>query len=166
MISPIAHILGNGPSRKEFKNNPAGDIFGCNLSDPSIPLKATFIMDKVVIDHIHNHNMKLNFPVILPNGIRKLANQCPYPPVILDVMEKQLESGESTGHRAVLWCMNHGYSEIHMWGFDSMRKDSVESDTPQLIPEGIFTETNYKKWRITWKKLLEKGPDDCKVTIH
>jgi hypothetical protein len=160
----IAHILGNGPSRKEFKNDPVGDIYGCNLSDPSLPLKATFIMDKVVIDHIHNKKLKLNFPVIVPNGIRKLVNQCDPAPEIRDVMHSQLKSGESTGHRGVFWLMKNGYKEIHMWGFDSMKKDSVESDTHQLIPEGPFCTTNYKKWRVNWDKLL-KGEDGMGVNV-
>ena len=68
----IAHILGNGPSRKDFINTPHGDIFGCNLSDPMLPLKATFIMDKVVINHIHNNKLKLNFPVSFRMQSRKL----------------------------------------------------------------------------------------------
>jgi len=163
----IAHILGNGPSRKDFINTPQGDIFGCNLSDPTLPLKATFIMDKVVIGHIHNNKLKLNFPVIIPNSIRKLVNQCDPAPVILDVMDPQLRPGESTGHRGVLWLMQNGYAEIHMWGFDSMKKDSVESDTHQKIPESPFWTTNYKKWRVTWDKLL-KGDDSkgVKVIIH
>jgi hypothetical protein len=163
----IAHILGNGPSRKDFINTPKGDIFGCNLSDPTLPLKATFIMDKVVIGHIHNNKLKLNFPVIIPNSIRKLVNQCDPAPVILDVMDPQLRPGESTGHRGVLWLMQNGYAEIHMWGFDSMKKDSVESDTHQKIPESPFCTANYKKWRVTWDKLL-KGDDSkgVKVIIH
>jgi len=163
----IAHILGNGPSRKHFINTPEGDIFGCNLSDSALPLKATFIMDKVVINHIHNNKIKLNFPVIIPNEIRTIATQCPYPPIILHTMHEKLKAGESTGHRGVLWLMKNGYKEIHMWGFDSMKKDSVESDTHQLIPEGPHCETNYKKWRVTWDKLL-KGEDSkgVGVVIH
>jgi hypothetical protein len=163
----IAHILGNGPSRKDFINTPQGDIFGCNLSDPTLPLKATFIMDKVVISHIHNKKVVMNFPVIIPNGIRKLVNQCDPAPVILDVMHAQLKTGESTGHRGVFWLMKNGYKEIHMWGFDSMKHDSVESDTHQKIPEGPFCATNYKKWRVTWDKLLN-GDDGkgVKVIIH
>ena len=163
----IAHILGNGPSRKDFINTPHGDIFGCNLSDPMLPLKATFIMDKVVIDHIHNNKLKLNFPVIIPNGIRKLVNQCDPAPKILDVMDHQLKNGESTGHRGVSWLIQNRYTEIHMWGFDSMKKDDVESDTHQKIPEGIFCPTNYKRWRKSWDTLLKSDSSKkCKVIIH
>ena len=163
----IAHILGNGPSRKDFINTPHGDIFGCNLSDPMLPLKATFIMDKVVINHIHNNKLKLNFPVIIPNAIKKITLQCNPAPEIRDVMHHQLRAGESTGHRGVFWLMQNGYTEIHMWGFDSMKKDSVESDTHQKIPEGSFCPTNYKRWRKSWDTLLKSDSSKkCKVIIH
>ena len=46
-MTKIAHVLGNGPSRKDFVNEPFGDVYGCNLSDFSLDLKATFIMDAV-----------------------------------------------------------------------------------------------------------------------
>ena len=45
-------------------------------------------MDKVVINHIHNNKIKLNFPVIIPNEIRTIATQCQYPPIILHTMHE------------------------------------------------------------------------------
>ena len=163
----IAHLLGNGPSRKDFVNYPEGTIFGCNLSDQTLPLKATFIMDKACIGHIHNNKVKLNFPVIVPQNIRQLAEQCDPAPVILDTILNNVENGESTGHKAVEYLLAKEFTEIHMWGFDSLYLETVESDSHIKMPECASYAKNWKKWRTNWQKIFnsELGKK-CKFEIH
>ena len=163
----IAHLLGNGPSRKDFVNDPEGTIFGCNLSDQTLPLKATFIMDKVCIGHIHKNKVKLNFPVIVPQNIKLLVEQCDPAPVILDTILNNVETGESTGHKAVEYLLAKGFTEIHMWGFDSLYLETVESDSRVKMPECPASSENWKKWRTNWQKIFnsELGKK-CKFEVH
>jgi hypothetical protein len=167
-MSKVAHLLGNGPSRSEFRNEPAGDLFGCNLSDFTLPLKATFVMDKVVIDNIHNNKVEVPFPVVCPEVLVKLLRACPTQPRLFDTVKTNLTNGESTGHRAFMYLVENDYTEIHLWGFDSVFRDVIASDSHVKIPEGVFTERNIPRWRNLWGKLfaLPQVKDKVKVTIH
>ena len=61
----VAHLIGNGPSKEFFENNPKGDIYGCNLGTEGIVHKAVFIHDRRVMRHILKHKMKFDTPIIL-----------------------------------------------------------------------------------------------------
>lgn len=165
-MKKIAHILGNGPSRSDFVNEPEGDIYGCNLSDFSLPLKATFIMDKVAIDHIHNNRVELPWPIVVPTALRRLIQDCPTKPAVHDWLPDGLYNGESTGHYALSWCMKR-YDVVHMWGFDSIWKDTVESDSHTKIPTGIHCAKNFKPWRENFARIFKrKDLAHCKVVMH
>ena len=164
----IAHLLGNGPSRSQFINEPFGDIYGCNLSDFSLPLKATFIMDKLVVTKIANEKIMIPWPMIMPrvqSKFLKAWKDCPL--TVAHTFERNLAGGESTGHRGFTYLVDQGYKEIHLWGFDSIKKDTVASDSHVKIPEGPFTERNIPKWRNRWKMLLnEPRAKNLKVVVH
>jgi hypothetical protein len=167
-MGKVAHLLGNGPSRNEFQDNPPGDLFGCNLSDFGIPLKATFIMDKVVIDHIHNNKVELPFPIVCPEALVKLVRSCPTTPMLYDTVKTNLTNGESTGHKAFLYLVANGYTQVHFWGFDSVFGDVIASDSHHKIPQGVFTEKNLPRWRKLWDQILNlpNVKNKVKVTIH
>lgn len=154
--SKVAHLLGNGPSREKF--NPAveaGDFYGCNLSDFSLPLKCTFIMDKVVIAHITENKLTLPWPAVLANRITKFVKK--YDGVeVHDIIYNDLMSGISTGHRAAEWMIQNGYEVIHMWGFDSLWHHSIASDSHQKMPQGPYTERNVPRWKVAWDKIFKK----------
>lgn len=163
----IAHIIGNGPSKKGFVNDPEGDIFGCNLGEPNLPLKATFIMDKVCIDHIHNNQVKLNFPVIVPYCLKKLIVRCNPAPEIYDTVPDGVYNGQSTGHKGVAYLLESGYTEIHMWGFDSLFRETIESDSHTKMPECPTAPNNWKAWRKNWDKVFDSPlGKKCKFEIR
>lgn len=156
MTKKVAHLVGNGPSKALFLNEPAGDIYGCNLGEPTLPMTATFIMDKLVIDHIANNGVQLNYPIIAPNQYRAIIkNVTDVKLVLLDTIPELLKTGESTGHKGAQYLIQKGYTEIHLWGFDSMFRDTIESDTHGKIPEGPADKNNYKKWRGTWQPIFD-----------
>ena len=155
-MKKVAHLLGNGPSKNLFVNDPAGDIYGCNLGEPSLPMTATFIMDKLVIDHIANNAVQLNYPVIAPNQYKRIISQVTSVKLqLLDTIPSLLKTGESTGHRGATYLIEKGYQELHLWGFDSMFRNTIESDTHEKIPEGPADKNNYKKWRGTWQPIFD-----------
>jgi hypothetical protein len=163
----IAHILGNGPSKKDFTNHPIGDVYGCNLADADKPLTASFIMDKVVIHHLHNNRIKLNFPIIVSQSLLRIAQECDPRPTILDTIPHEIQNGESTGHHAVQYLLKKGYTKIHMWGFDSLYLDTVESDSHTKIPEGIHAPNNWNKWRVQWDNIFKSADaHKCRFIIH
>lgn len=148
----IAHLLGNGPSRSQFSLGvePKGDLFGCNLSDFSLPLVATFIMDLVVVNNISNNGIALPWPAVVPQALVRTAQRCEPPIKIHSTVAMTVRNGQSTGHKAAVWLLENGYKEIHFWGFDSMFANTVTSDTHQKIPEGISTIKNVPRWRANW----------------
>ena len=155
-MTKIAHLIGNGPSKSLFTNDPSGDIYGCNLGEPSLPLVATFIMDKLVIHHIHNNAIKLNYPVIVPEGYTNSVRGVTSVKLeLFDTIPELLKNGESTGHKGAEYLIRKNYQEIHFWGFDSMFRDTIESDTHQKIPEGPACENNYKRWRRSWDPIFD-----------
>jgi hypothetical protein len=163
----IAHLLGNGPSKKDFINDPSGDIFGCNLGEPTQPLKASFVMDKLVIDHIADNKLALPYPIILPHALRRRAEQVKEPDLkVLDVVPTPLRSGESTGHKAMVYLLER-YDEVHMWGFDSLKVDTVKSDTHEKIPKGPADPKNYLRWRKAWQEIFRTAEERKKrIVIH
>jgi len=163
----IAHILGNGPSKVNFRGFPVGDIYGCNLADADRNLTATFIMDKVVLVHMQNNNLRLNFPIIISQSLASIARRCNPKPEVLDTISAEIQNGESTGHHGVQYLLKKGYTEIHMWGFDSLYTESIASDSHTKIPEGIHWDDNWKRWRVNWDKIFnsELGKK-CKFEIH
>lgn len=164
LIMKIAHVLGNGPSRKDFVNEPFGDIYGCNLSDFDLPLKATFIMDAVCVNHIRNERVQLPWPVIVCTSHVNVLKRGTPKVEIMDIIYKNLENGESTGHYALRWCASR-YDEVHVWGFDSMWQTNVDSDSHVKIPTGIHCDGNYKAWRRNWDKVINEYPK-CNIILH
>lgn len=160
----IAHLLGNGPSRKEFRNDPTGDIFGCNLSDETLPLKATFILDNEVFSHILHLKINLPWPIIAHGRWRKICNRLEPSIVMLDELHRPRVSGESTGHHAAHWLLENGYTNIHLWGFDSLKDGSVTSDSHEKIANAIWTEKIVPKWIANWNKIFQDNPNT--FTVH
>jgi hypothetical protein len=156
----IAHLIGNGPSKAHFKNEPFGDIFGCNLGQPGLPMKAVFIMDTDVINHLDQTKTDIGFPVIAGKRILRFINshsrfkESPRPNVV-DTVGRDIRRGENTGHVAFEWLLEHGYTEIHMWGFDSLKADTVVSDTHQKLIKCTFSDRLIRPWRDNWDKLFQ-----------
>jgi hypothetical protein len=156
----IAHLVGNGPSKAHFKNDPEGHIYGCNLGQPGLPMRAVFMLDTDVINHLDQTKTDLGFSVIAGRRLVRFINsnsrfrESPRPEVV-DTINRDIRRGENTGHVALEWLLEHGYTEIHMWGFDSIRQDTVASDTHQKLVKCSFSEKLIKPWRETWDKLFQ-----------
>ena len=153
------HLIGNGPSKKDFINTENYEIFGCNLSSPELPLTASFIMDACVIEHILINKVKLNFPIIFPEPISRLLNECNPRPIVYAWNNRVCRNGESTGHHAAMWLAEHEYSEVNLWGFDSFKVDSVKSDSQDKMANSYACPTNYLKWRTLWDSIFKKYPE-------
>jgi len=163
----VAHLIGNGPSKKLFSGIPDAPIFGCNLGEQSLKLEATFIMDRSVIYHLQNNSITLDFPVIIPNSLERHVRNYAKNLRVYDTVPRDLINGESTGHMAVEYLLKKGCREIHMWGFDSLHENSVLSDTQGKIPGSIADPKNYLRWRERWNQIFNsEAGQQCSFLIH
>ena len=90
-------------------------------------------------------------PVIIPSSLKKVAQLKRYS--IKGILPRA-RNGVSTGHYAYDWLVAQSYKEIHLWGFDSIWNNTVESSTV-----GIKSDSNIDKWRREWqKRLMNKEP--------
>jgi len=158
MKNSIAHLIGNGPSRANFVETPAGeDAYGCNLSSFELKLSATFVGDSVVFDRIIKDRLVLPWPIICAETIRKYEKRLPAGNRIVDEMPGRPNPGESTGHCAFKWLIDHGYTTINLWGFDSLTTGSGASDSHTKIPEGGFSPRNVVIWSDLWRNVFSQA---------
>jgi hypothetical protein len=163
----IAHLVGNGPSKKLFEKIPNAPIFGCNLGEETLQLEAVFVMDQSVINHIQNNAVAMACPIIVPGSMESHVRKYVKTATVYDTVDRELVNGESTGHKAVEYLLKKGCREIHMWGFDSLHENSVLSDTQGKIPGSIADPKNYVRWRERWNQIFNsEAGQQCSFLIH
>ena len=164
----IAHIIGNGPSKVHFKNEPKGKVFGCNFASDDLELTATFIHDNRVFEHIIRHNMKLKWPVInREQQLYKFSN-CGGRIVVKDTYYPfNRETTCSSGHMGLMWLLSKGFTEVHIWGFDSLTSSIVDSDSKGKIDGSNPNAQLLPKWKKRFDEIF-KQYKDCKrkIFIH
>lgn len=145
----VAHLIGNGPSKKFFVNQPKGDVYGCNFGTHGMKLKATFIHDKRPFNHLIKHNQKLAWPAITAHGRNPaIANKIKagsHVPQLIQLPTKIKE--RSSGHDGVAFLATCGrYKEIHLWGFDSLTANSCDSDSSGKIDGSVQDQKRVSIW--------------------
>lgn len=144
-----AYLLGNGPSRAQFNLAAAvdADLYGCNLSDSALPLRATFVMDMVLLEHLQVTRQRLPWPIILAYSLEKVLDRIDPRPEIAGIIPARINNGENTGQHALTWLMNAGYTTIHLYGFDSLVCDNVTSDSHTRVRGSVHDDKHAAIWR-------------------
>jgi hypothetical protein len=62
-----------------------------------------------------------------------------------------LEQYVSAAHIATQWALDHDYTEIHLWGCDSIWQDTQETRTDELVPRNRMQFDLYMHWREKWQ---------------
>ena len=159
MTLNVGHVVGNGPSRKHFKKFDQNNfVVGCNLSDRSLPLDATVVIDPAVINHIINNQIDYLPPLIITQGVKKIINKNNFDVPVSTVLDTR-SKGNSSGHFATDYLLHRGYTHIHMWGCDSLFEDTVESFTREQIPNEPANSKNWKRWRNAWHNVFAEKKD-------
>lgn len=156
----IVHILGNGPSHILYEPQD-GYIIGCNIQ--THPIDISVVLDiKPFHLYLRDRNIFQGKPIITSeyamHGVRhKNVEQ------ELDILQKleYLEKYVSAGHIAVQWALEHDYTEIHLWGFDSIWEDTIETKTDQIIPRSRVQDDLFVHWREKWQPFKEYN-----ITVH
>jgi hypothetical protein len=145
------HILGNGPSNILYEPSD-GYVIGCNVQ--TYPVDVSVAVD-IKPFHLYMAN-KMIFqgkPIITSqyamDGIKHKDIEKE-----LDIVHKlpYLEKYMSAGHIAVKWAIDSGYTEIHLWGFDSIWADTQETKTDILIPRDRQQHDLPIHWREKWQQ--------------
>lgn len=145
-----AHILGNGPSIDLFE--PDGEYtVGCNFQ--KVPVDLSVIVDcrpfmiykgdRSLLPNKRIITSKYAMPTLIEQDVLKEFD-------VIHTIE-QLEQYKSSGHIAVDWCLDHDYTEIHLWGFNSIFEDSQETRSDELIPRSRMQFDLYMHWREKWQ---------------
>ena len=155
-----AHILGNGPSIDLYEPQD-GFVIGCNFHQHPVDLTVLvdckpFLIYKGKRDLLPNRKIitsKYAWPTIVE---QKLVDEFEFVYVI-----EQLERYKSAGHIATEWALKNKYSEIHLWGFNSIFEDSQETKTDLIVPRSRAQFDLYIHWRERWKEFT-----DYNIIVH
>ena len=179
----IAHVVGNGPSWVDFKRLSDQDfVIGCNVTKV-LDADVTMMSDIGLcnqIQHHRRHNRKPKLPDIPPiianpdvmkwleNPVNDNHNMTVYSTYCRPEGVKPLEM--SSGHYGVLWAIDHGYVEIHVWGIDSYFENHTYSHTDQLkksyIKRDPFRVSEVASgWKDRWDQII-KGNPQVQITLH
>jgi hypothetical protein len=146
-----AHILGNGPSIELYQPTD-GLIIGCNIQEH--PVDVSVVLDKrPFLKYCGNRSLFQGKPIItseyaMPTLIeQEITHE-------FDIWHKvaYLEKYMSAGHVAAHWLIDHDYTEIHLWGFDSIWADTIETKTDKIIERSRAQFDLYIHWRERWQK--------------
>lgn len=154
------HILGNGPSINLYEPQE-GFIIGCNFQRH--PVDISVVLD-VKPFHIYLGNRQIfqGKPIITSvyamNGMKhkNLEEE-------LDIAYKLpfLDKFVSAGHIAAQWALDNNYTDIHLWGFDSIWADTQETRTDEVIHRDRQQHDLYIHWREKWKSFTQHN-----ITVH
>jgi len=148
------HIIGNGYSRKLFKDS---EDFKICLNVYSYPCDLLFAIDDLAINYLHKNNF-FGTNVVINNNInlesKYIIDRVPaYRKGIPFELEGMVssESSFNVGHCAYQWTRKNNYTEIHLWGFDIFFDRSLVS-----LSDQIFGHTIEYKQSAKFDKKVEK----------
>lgn len=175
MTDRVLHILGNGPSAKQYTtyNNP-GLTIGCNAPPPFVKnLWATCIGDYKMIAAIDKgflESTDINFIMGLRPKMYCNEHTSFYMRMAPRIKEFYTEVPSytnphkfSVGHLATHYaCTKFEPDIVHMWGFDSMFNTDLRSYTDNFVKSNRDPENQHRmntNWRSTWQHLFNEFPD-------
>jgi len=160
-----AAVICNGPSRFAFQESLEYNyVIGCNI--PWIKVDATVILDGNII-HKWAQDLKLiSCPVFFTTRAWRITDEVKIREYIennnlfIDLMPDYPEHF-SSGHIAALIMCENDFTELDIFGVDSMFKDTVESFTNTLVYDHNPDSEQQRivAWRKYWDKLQNDYPD-------
>lgn len=158
-------VLANGPSRIIFSNYGGYNYtIGCNI--PWTKVDSTVILDGNVIQRWSRDLKLISCPAFFTTRAWRVADEVKIREYILDNglfidMIPDFPEFFSAGHVAAQIMCDNDFTELDIFGVDSMFKDTVESFTNTLVDD--YNPDSEKQrivnWRLNWDKLQNDYPE-------
>jgi len=165
------HILGNGPSIKDFPLDIDGIRIGTNFSDAKLKPIHTFINDGKPLDMILSGEVSLEYPIVISTRAVEKAQLYEKKPkydntiikFIVDFI-KYDHLHERLGLNSAQMATVYGIKqflpkEVHIWGCDSLWSDDISSSTDSYIPSKGCNSSINELWRNQWDYLISQNPE-------
>ena len=160
-----AAVVCNGPSRFAFNEKLKYNYtIGCNI--PWTKVNSTVILDGNVIHRWAGDPKLISCPAFFTTRAWRIADEIRFRNYIIDnnlFIDLMPDYPEfySAGHVAALIMCESDYTELDIFGVDSMFEDTVDSFTNTLIndhnPDSELQ--RIVNWRKNWDKLQSDYPD-------
>jgi len=158
-------VVCNGPSRFAFQENLKYNYtIGCNI--PWTKVDATVILDGNVIHRWAGDPNLISCPAFFTTRAWRTADEVKFRNYILEnnlFIDLMPDTPEffSAGHIAAQIMCENDFTELDIFGVDSMFKDTVESFTNTLIYDHNPDSKKQRivNWRKNWNKLQSDYPD-------
>lgn len=159
----IAAILGNGPSHELYlQSSIKYDIVaGCNV--PWTAVDFTVVLDTEVVQRWATEPDLITVPTYFSTwawGETDAIKKRPFFEQYFKGIVKPLPEYDTSAHNACSILIKEGYKEIHVYGADVMKTDTIESRSHKLFKN--HPPNNSKKhilgWRARWKTIVDDNP--------
>ena len=158
-------VVANGPSRNRFNNTDGYSYtIGCNI--PWTKVDATVILDGNVVERWSRDLSLISCPAFFTARAWRSTDEYKIREYILnnnlfiDLMPDVREFF-SAGHVAAQIMCENDFTELDIYGVDSIFKDTVESFTNTLIND-YNPDSEVQRivnWRLNWDKLQNDYPE-------
>jgi hypothetical protein len=147
----VISIIGNGPSNKAYVSQ-GGYVVACNVPQHGHKYDALSIIDNQPINWMRNNSWNPRRPVFCTQTVKDYAFKKnisgDFHPVY-NKIERYNAGLHAARYNAQLT------KEIHLWGFDSLYSDVLESQMDTLVPRHSRPPLN-KWWRPHWQELFDE----------
>ena len=174
------HLVGNGPSWKDFVREPGEFAIGCN--EPLADVDITMFTDLRFAYKVREGIIKIKHPALVNEKVGRWLETDKGQEAnveIYDVYDAQLASDiidgrtewTSTAHCAARYAIDVlNATELFVWGCDSYFTLDAKSHTDKYFYSKNKVDKNDEinftsKWRAAWDKMIEYYKDDCKIII-
>jgi hypothetical protein len=180
LTSKRAHIVGNGPSWKKFSKIRESDfVIGCNITRV-LGADVTFLSDIKILHKICEKLVYPDCPIIANRKVAewlKTNHNAPriQPPLtVFDtyVADWEVNGGPqlSSAHYGAQWALRNGFTEVHVWGCDSLSEGHMFSYTDEIKPSAAKesksqTQNTVQKWIEGWEKIIKDNPQ-AEIILH
>jgi len=160
-----AAVVCNGPSRFSFPGKSEYNyVIGCNI--PWTDTDSTVILDGNVLHRWVKNPEMISCPAFFTTRAWRSADELKFREYILDnnlFIDLMPDYPEfySAGHVAALIMCENDYTELDIFGVDSMFEDTVSSFTSTLIDDHNPDSEKQRivNWRLNWDKLQNDYPE-------
>lgn len=156
-------VLCNGPSRFAFKSDLGYNyVIGCNI--PWTDVNVTIIIDQDVVKYLSDNVSLIKNDIVFGRDAwrytDKIKKRRYFDRYMNDIIDVPREPYYSSGHAAVQYAIDNGYTEIDIYGCDSYFDEGLESYTHKFL-DTTSPDSHIRMlsaWKVRWDYMIHKYP--------